>query len=290
MLRERGHVMKKANVVVFGLLALGVGLGAAACGGSTDVPVLQNSGSDLNAIDAGTGKCGATACTSGQLCCASADESCTPTCTSVATCPVYGRPCKLPTEDGGTVDAAPPPPPPPPPAFTWYTTCGDPVCRAPADGGTPVVCPAVGSPCKTKGEMCGDPATADCGVVQVCDDHDPKGGAGGCPISTKKAKDEIAYVDAAALQRLHDETLQMRLATYRYKGPFVDPKDPNAKHLGFIVEDQPQSLSVDRGHDRVDLYGYMSMAVATMQVQEKEIAQLKREIADVKATCATKAR
>jgi hypothetical protein len=78
----------------------------------------------------------------------------------------------------------------------------------------------------------------------------------------------------------------MRLATYRYKGPFVDPNDPNAKHLGFIVEDQPQSLSVDRGHDRVDIYGYMSMAVATMQVQEKEIAQLKKEIADVKATCA----
>ena len=32
----------------------------------------------------------------------------------------------------------------------------------------------------------------------------------------------------------------------------------------------------------------MSMAVATMQVQEKKIAQLEREIADVKKTCATK--
>jgi hypothetical protein len=92
-------------------------------------------------------------------------------------------------------------------------------------------------------------------------------------------------VESAELQKLHDETLSMRLATYRYKGPFIDPKDPAAKHLGFIIEDQPQSLSVDRLHDRVDLYGYMSMAVATMQVQEKEIAELRKELSAVKATC-----
>lgn len=281
--------MKSSNVVVLGCLALGVGIAAAACGGSTDVPVLQNSGSDLGAvIDAGTGKCGDTACTSGQLCCEGPDEFCTPTCSNVTKCPVLGRACKVSTDggtiDSGAIDAGPPT------TLTWYTTCGDPVCRPPADGGTPVVCPAVGSACTTKGEMCGDPATSNCGVIQVCDDHDPKGGVGGCPISTKKAKQDIAYVDPAALQRLHDETIQMRLATYRYKGPFVDPSDPNATHLGFIVEDQPQSLSVDRGHDRVDLYGYMSMAVATMQVQEKRIAQLEREIADVKKTCANKPR
>lgn len=278
--------MKNASVVVFGCLALGVGMAAAACGGSTDVPVLQNSGSDLGAIDSGTGKCGDSACSSGQLCCAGPDEFCTPTCETVTKCPVLGRACKVPPDGGGgTTDAGPPT------GFTWYTTCGSPSCHPPAaDAGPPVVCPAVGSACSTKGQTCGDPATTDCGEIQVCDDHDPKGGVGGCPISTKKAKQDIAYVDPAALQRLHDETMQMRLATYRYKGPFVDPTDPNATHLGFIVEDQPQSLSVDRGHDRVDLYGYMSMAVATMQVQEKKIAQLEREIADVKKTCAPKAR
>jgi hypothetical protein len=274
--------MKNARIAVLGCVALGVGL-VAACGGSTDVPVLQNTGSDLGAIiDAGTGKCGAAACSAGQLCCESADESCSPVCSNVTKCPVYGRPCKLPADDAGVVDSGPPTT-----NLTWYTTCGSPSCHpADPDAGPPVACPAIGSGCTSKGETCGNPATTDCGVIQVCDDHDPKGGVGGCPISTRKAKDDIAYVDAAALQRLHDETLQMRLATYRYKGPFVDPNDPNAKHLGFIVEDQPQSLSVDRGHDRVDIYGYMSMAVATMQVQEKEIAQLKKEIADVKATCA----
>lgn len=278
--------MKNANVVMLGLLALGVSAVAAACGGVTDVPVLQNSGSDLNALDAGTGKCGDKACSTGELCCASADESCSPTCTAgVTKCPVYGRPCKAPDPDaGGGVDAGPPT------TLAWYHTCGDPICRAPNDAGAPTVaCPALGTPCTTKGQTCGDP-NANCGVIEVCDDHDPTSGPGGCPISTKKYKEDISYVDSAALQRLHDETIQMRLATYRYTGPFIDPSDPNAKHLGFIVEDQPQSLSVDRGHDRVDLYGYMSMAVATMQVQEKELARLQREIADVKASCAQKPR
>jgi hypothetical protein len=69
----------------------------------------------------------------------------------------------------------------------------------------------------------------------------------------------------------------MHLATYNYKTT-VD--DPNPKHLGFIIEDNPpQSPAVDWSHDRVDLYGYLSMVVATMQVQEKEIAELRRELA-----------
>ena len=62
----------------------------------------------------------------------------------------------------------------------------------------------------------------------------------------------------------------MRLATYRYQCTFIDPKDPNATHLGFIVEDQPKSLAVARGCDRVDMYGDAIMAVATMQVQEDD--------------------
>jgi hypothetical protein len=173
-------------------------------------------------------------------------------------------------------------------ALSWYTTCGDPICLEP-DGGAPPAptCAPLGSPCTTKGETCGDP-TASCGVVQVCDDHDPKGSPPNCPISSRKYKDDVVYVDPAELKRLHDETLAMRLATYRYKGPFIRPDDPNARHLGFVVEDQPASLAVDRGHDRVDLYGYMSMAVATMQVQEKEIAALRGEIDALKRSCAAK--
>ena len=31
-------------------------------------------------------------------------------------------------------------------------------------------------------------------------------------------------------------------------------------------------------HDRVDMYGYVSMVVAAMQVQEKEIAELRAQV------------
>ncbi len=254
---------------VLGLVFVTLGIGLAAACGSGDV---KSGTSGLGAIDAGTGKCGDAPCATGELCCASADESCTPTCMKVSTCPAYGRPCK--TDDAGAT------------ALTWHETCGDPVCpgpdASPGDDAGSVACPALGSSCADKGSTCGNPK-ANCGVIRVCDDHDPK--AGGCPISTRRRKEDIGYVGPEALQRLHDETLQMRLATYRYKGPFIDPQDPNARHLGFIIEDQPESLSVDRGHDRVDLYGYMSMAVATMQVQEKQIAELRREVAEIRATC-----
>jgi len=95
-------------------------------------------------------------------------------------------------------------------------------------------------------------------------------------MSSRKFKDDIEYVDNAGLQELHDETLRMHLATYSYK-PAYD--DPNRKHLGFIIEDTPlQSPAVDGSRERVDLYGYLSMVVASMQVQEKEIADLRREL------------
>jgi hypothetical protein len=85
----------------------------------------------------------------------------------------------------------------------------------------------------------------------VCEDHDPK--QGGCPISSAKFKNDIRYLEPGDLERLRDETLKFRLTNYRYKPEFT--RDPDAEHLGFIIEDNPQSPAVDRGHDRVDLYG-----------------------------------
>jgi hypothetical protein len=116
-----------------------------------------------------------------------------------------------------------------------------------------------------------------CGATLVCDDHDPA--AFGCPVSSRAFKKDVSYLDEARLAELHDETLRMRLATYEYRSPYGDPTE---KHLGFIIEDRPQSPAVDRGHDRVDMYGYLSMVVATMQVQEKEIEALRREVADAR--------
>jgi hypothetical protein len=255
-------------LIVFGAGALYVGCLA------KEVPLIQNGGdaaAEGGGIGGDGGACGTATCTESQLCCAGSDEYCTPTCMDVSTCPIFGKPCKIP--DSGTV------------TLQWYLTCGAPVC--PADAGSATAdagaCAPAGTSCTQKGVTCGDP-NQNCGVVLVCDDHDPR--TGGCPVSSKKYKEDIAYADDTTLQKLHDETLAMRLATYRYKGPFQDPKDPHTQHLGFIVEDQPESLSVDRGHDRVDLYGTMSMAIATMQVQEKEIAGLRKELAELRTSCA----
>lgn len=160
----------------------------------------------------------------------------------------------------------------------WYTTCGYPVCQTP-DGGSSTdagaSCPPVGSSCTQQGQTCGTPTQANCGVTLVCASQDPKGGVGGCPISTRKYKNGISYLNSRQLKQLHDEALKIKLATYRYK-PVV--ADPLRTHLGFIIEDDPESPAVDRTHHRVDMYGYVSMVVAAMQVQEKEIADLKKEL------------
>ena len=294
------------TILSFAIFAFG-GL-AAAAGGCTagSIPIGQD-GAPSNNGDSGGTSCGSSTCGPGELCCAGTDLYCTPTCTHVASCPVLGRPCLSPpdaggsTDSGSTIDAEPPTDAPTPADaestdaqpgnLQWYTSCGDPVCHAPesdagltdSDGGP---CPTLGSSCSTMGQMCGTHNSAvACGAVEICDAHDPKAGLGGCPISSKKFKDGINYLEPAELEQLHDQTLKIRLATYNYKAEYADP---NPKRLGFIIEDNPASPAVDRAHDSIEIYGYLSMVVATMQVQEKEIASLKRELAETrKRTCAT---
>jgi hypothetical protein len=162
-------------------------------------------------------------------------------------------------------------------ALQWYWTCGYPVCRegdgSLSDAGTG--CPAAGTPCSQAGETCGVPTDSNCGVTLVCASQDPRGRPGGCPISSKKYKDGIAYVDEEQLFYLHDEVLGIKLATYEYKPQVADP---GPTHLGFIIEDNLDTPAVDRTHNRVDMYGYVSMVVAAMQVQEKEIAELRKQL------------
>jgi hypothetical protein len=67
--------------------------------------------------------------------------------------------------------------------------------------------------------------------------------------------------------------MRIPLATYRYKNDATP-------HLGFIIEDvDARSPAVLPTRDRVDLYGFVSMAVATLQRQEKDIAALKADVA-----------
>lgn len=160
--------------------------------------------------------------------------------------------------------------------LAWYTTCGDPVCRGytPPAGVPRCTTETAGSACSTDGQRC-DPMS-DCNALLLCTKSDPKTAPGGCPISRKSAKEQISYVDDATRQRLAQEIESTRLATYRYKtgGPL---------RLGFLINDQPLSMSVDPARDMIDLYGYTSMAVAAIQQQSKRIAALEAQLSALAA-------
>jgi hypothetical protein len=96
-----------------------------------------------------------------------------------------------------------------------------------------------------------------------------------CPISRRAFKDDIRYLDGADRRRLYSELRDIRLARYRYKG---EP-DSATRRLGFIIDDAPASPAVNADGQTVDLYGYMSMAVAALQEQARKIERLEKEIA-----------
>jgi len=155
----------------------------------------------------------------------------------------------------------------------WFYTCGDPVCGGHRDhpgvppcgtGETP------GAACAPEGTSC-DPGNF-CNELLLCTTSDPTHG-GQCPISRRRYKEDIRYLDARDLQRLSDELMKFPLATYRYKG------DASRTHLGFVIEDVEPSPSVDAARDMVDLYGYTTMAVAALKAQARELQALKREVA-----------
>lgn len=165
-------------------------------------------------------------------------------------------------------------------ALKYYTTCGYPVCATdwtPTDGVPLCTSEKVGDSCSVEGQKCD--AKAGCGQFVQCAKSDPK--ASGCAISKAKFKSDVQYVDATQRQQLAAELLDTRLATYRYTA--AGPQSP--RHLGFIIDDQPHGTAVDAQRDMVDLYGYLSLSVATLQEQQKQIEQLKLEVARMRLEC-----
>jgi hypothetical protein len=172
----------------------------------------------------------------------------------------------------------------------WYTTCGAPVCPAGDDGGTPADAGAsqdggvaacttekAGDSCASAGTTC-DPGLG-CDVLLRCADKDPKVQPGGCPISRRAAKRDVTYLDEQGKLRLAQEVKRIRLAWYRYK------EAPEREHLGFMIDDAPDSPAVDGRRDQIDLYGYVSMLVAALQqesaradAQERELASLRQRL------------
>jgi hypothetical protein len=167
-------------------------------------------------------------------------------------------------------------------SYKWYTTCGDPVCRGHQSQPGVATCTdamTTGLACSTMGAKC-DPGNA-CNALLVCSATDPKMTLGGCPVSARRYKEDIQYLDGAALQRYHDELMRLPLATWRYR---TRPE----RRLGFVLEDAPSSAPVDAERDMVDLYGYTSMAVAALKVQAAQIEALERQVESLKKELATR--
>jgi hypothetical protein len=161
----------------------------------------------------------------------------------------------------------------------WYATCGDPVCGISPDPSNDPNIPdctteEFGDPCTNEGEQCD--GMLSCGASLICTDSDPTQRPGGCPISRARFKDEIAYLNSQQLTAYHEQLMSLPLAAYRYRhAPGAGPQ------LGFIIEDIEPSVAVSGDH--VNMYGYLSMAVAAIQVQQQQIASLQRELERVRA-------
>lgn len=169
-------------------------------------------------------------------------------------------------------------------ALHWFTTCGDVVCMT-SDGGPNIppggtVCTTemAGAACTTAGASCW-PADSMCGVQLVCAESDPKNNPGGCPISRVSHKKGIEYLSEAEVASIADEATTMRLSSWHYKAEGESAK----KHVGFLIDDMPESIAVAESGERVDLYGYTSMAIAAVQVQDKRLRMLEQELASMRA-------
>jgi hypothetical protein len=96
-------------------------------------------------------------------------------------------------------------------------------------------------------------------------------------MSTRRAKRDIEYLDVDEVDAIAGEVFETRLATYEY----TDPALAGRRHLGFIIEDQPDANSVDPERSQVDLYGYTSTLVAAVQAQQRRIDALEREVREL---------
>ena len=120
---------------------------------------------------------------------------------------------------------------------------------------------------RTQNAYC-DASEGDAASLPCSDDRS----VGVGPRSTRRSKEGIAYVSPGTVDELGQAALDIRLATFRYKG------GDGSRHLGFIIEDNPTIFAADVKNGRVDLYGYVSMAVAALQSQARHLEQIEAEI------------
>ena len=154
---------------------------------------------------------------------------------------------------------------------------GDPTwrCDVPCpDAKCPPGKPNLGTPCTTASKQC----AYHCGNdgARICNKNLIWTAAMGtpCPISSRHAKKEITYLSPPEAKAIARKLLKVKLATYRYR----DPTLGRDRKLGFILEDVGRSYAGDPARGRVDLYGYTSMLLATVQAQQRTIQELQRQV------------
>jgi hypothetical protein len=81
-------------------------------------------------------------------------------------------------------------------------------------------------------------------------------------------------LDDSELTTYATQLQSMPLATWQY-----NDQEDDQTHLGIITEDVgPYSAATTSDMEYVDLYGYTSLAVAAIQVQQRELEALTHEV------------
>jgi hypothetical protein len=144
----------------------------------------------------------------------------------------------------------------------------------PPAAGCPASSPRLGDGCAQEGLDCEYGCNSPDGAVRCTNGVWQIGSYEMCPISARRFKRDIAYVTPADADALAAQVRATRLATYEYTIPAMAGR----RRLGFILEDQPHSFAADPEHSQVDLYGYVSMLVATVQSQDRTIQGFARRV------------
>jgi hypothetical protein len=161
----------------------------------------------------------------------------------------------------------------------WYATCGDPVCSGwdPVPGMPPCAGLQPGDTCTVAGAMCD--LQDGCNRRGICADADPTQQPGGCPISRKRFKTGIRYLDRDDLRATRDAVMDLQLARWRYT--WDEPT--RRERLGFLIDDAPTSPAVTEDGEHVDLYGYVSLTVGALQAQQAQIEALEARLKELES-------
>jgi hypothetical protein len=90
-------------------------------------------------------------------------------------------------------------------------------------------------------------------------------------------------LDQQKLRDYAEQVLSLDLAEYHYRDAPNGPLE-----LGFIIDDIEPSVAVQR--DRVNLYGYLSMAVAALKLQQEQLGALQEEVTRLRGRVETSTR